>query len=376
MRTRRPFLRLFASGVVGLALVLVLVPVVTGRPVVSYPVSGSMVPTLGPFDVFFVDPWPGALHKGDIIVFDSVTRAQPAVHRIVGGDESGWITQGDANPNADQMAGEPAVTRDRVLGRVVTWPSGEPVKVPGLGVTATEVKVEATRLHDRLGGDGSLTPVLLAAGGALLVLSAMARPRRRAPPSRPLPRGFLRGMRRAFPRGVLGRHVALALLLLLAGAGAWSAHQARTDVALSMVVVQDPGAADPYRSAPPGGALDRQLQVGSLGILPTTVIVEPGSPRVAVPDPAGGVAAWSTTAMTAKEIAGPSTGYQEDSVHVWRYPALLPRDIIVALHRAAPGSPDLVLAGLCALAGALWFRALGVADRPVGRWLGIREEWI
>src|SRR5581483_5082241 len=128
MRTRRPFLRLFASGVVGLALVLVLVPVVTGRPVVSYPVSGSMVPTLGPFDVFFVDPWPGALHKGDIIVFDSVTRAQPAVHRIVGGDESGWITQGDANPNADQMAGEPAVTRDRVLGRVVTWPSGEPVR--------------------------------------------------------------------------------------------------------------------------------------------------------------------------------------------------------------------------------------------------------
>lgn len=373
MRSRRPFLRLAGWAAAILLVALVAVPVTTGRPVLSYPVSASMVPTLGPFDVFFVDPWPGALHVGDIVVFDSVARGAPAVHRIVGGDPSGWITQGDANPNVDQLGGEPPVTPERILGRVVTYPSGVPVRIPGLGASVTEAKVQATRLHDLVGAQGDALPVALVGAGLLLALLV---PRGKRRPRPAMDRAFARPLRRAFPRGILGRHLGFALLALLALASIWSAHQARADVPTSLVVVQDPSAADPYRAAPPGGSLPRTLQVGSLGLLPTLAVLEPGTPGIAVPERVTHVASWSTARVEVREVAGPDVGHQQDAVQVWRYPDVLPTRVTLALHDAAPGSPDVALGALCALGGYAWYRVLAIGPRPVARWLGLREGWL
>src|ERR1051325_12185539 len=127
-------------ALVALLATLALVPLLTGRPLASSPVSRSMEPTIGPFDVFLVDPFPGHLRVGDVILFRSETQGGPAVHRIVGGDETGWLTRGDANANVDQLAGEPVVTRERVLGRVVTGPHGAPILLPQGGVPVAEAQ--------------------------------------------------------------------------------------------------------------------------------------------------------------------------------------------------------------------------------------------
>src|SRR5438067_2893252 len=120
MTTRRRTLR--RAGIILLAIVfaLALVPILTGRPLMSYPISRSMEPTIGPFDVYLVDPVPGRIGVGDIILFESQTQGGPAVHRVVGGSDGAWITKGDANENVDQVGAEPPVTRGQILGRVVT----------------------------------------------------------------------------------------------------------------------------------------------------------------------------------------------------------------------------------------------------------------
>jgi hypothetical protein len=214
------------------------------------------------------------------------------------------------------------------------------------------------------------------AGGAVLIVAFAARPRRAVAPEPPLSRSLARRLRRAFPRGILGRHVAGALLVFLLAAGAWSAHEARTDVVTSLVVVRDPSAADGERAAAPGQALPRTLQIGSLGLLPTVAILEPASDGIRIGAPTASIAPWSVAQIEVHQVGGPTVGLQDDHVSVWRYPAVLPDAATVWLHHAAPGSPDLALAGLCALAGYAWFRLLGVANRPVARWLGIREGWL
>lgn len=355
-----------AAGVAALA----------GRPVVSYPVSSSMEPTLGPFDLYLVDPWPRSIEAGDIVVFDSALRGGPAVHRVVDGDARvGWTTKGDANADVDQAVGEPYLTRDRVLGKVVTWPSGAPVRLPHAGIAVAEARAALVRAEVAVGGPQAFAvAALLLAAVALAAAALVARP---APP-RPAPRSRAldRLLRRALPRGILGRHLGLALLVLLLASAAWSARASRTELPVTLVVVQDPTAADGARAAAPGDAVPRDVRVGSLGLLPTLVLIESGSPGVRADAAPTSVAPWRTVVLTARQVAGDEVGLQGDVVVVQRYPDVLPTEWTLALHRAMPGSPHFALAGLFALAGWAWLRMLGLADVPIGAWLGLREGWL
>lgn len=350
-----------------------LLPAFTGRPVVSYASSGSMEPTIGVLDVFFVNPFPDEIAIGDIIVYQSVTQGGPAVHRVVGGDEAGWITQGDANNAPDQNGGEPLVSSERILGKVVTR-HGTPILLDDLSVPYLEASAQLTRAKLAVGGTRQLVALtFLALAVASGILGMASRPRHL--PSSRMPRRARDALRRIFPRGILGRHVGLALLLLLLLTTAWGTAHARADVLLQMVVVQDATSADGVRAAARGGWLDHEIEVGSLGFLPTIVIVDPGSERVEVIEGVARAMPGTAAVLKVREHAADRSGLQEDVAQAWRYPAILPVGTILALHRIAPGAPYIAASAIVALVGACWFGALGVSRLPVGRLLGIREDW-
>lgn len=372
-----------ARRILGLALVAslvavsltLLVPALTGRPVVSYAESSSMEPTIGLFDVFLVDPFARSLDVGDIIVYESLSRGGPAVHRIVGGDaRAGWITQGDANPLVDQAGAEPVVTRDRVLGRVITGPDGAPLLLPDAGLAVVATKIRIAKLADSVGGTRQLVALsllLVAAASAIPGLLGKPVPR---PPLR-LPPTLQRRLRRALPRGVLGRHLALALLLVLVASAAWAAAHARVELPLNLVVVEEPSAADGIRAAAPGQSIVRDVQVGSLGLLPAVVVLDSESARLVPLDDHARAPSRALVTLRVEQTAGDASGLQEDVLHLWRYPALMPTKAILFLHGIAPGLPYAALAAAAGLVGALWFRALGVGPLPVGRMIGLREDW-
>ena len=109
-------LRLMVNGVgtfatmVTLALaVLAFAPVLTGRsPVVVG--SGSMAPALRTGDVVVVQDPPEELTEGTVISFRSGPTS--VIHRIVGTNEVGYVTKGDANRVDDSWV----VGRDEVTG--------------------------------------------------------------------------------------------------------------------------------------------------------------------------------------------------------------------------------------------------------------------
>jgi signal peptidase len=74
--------------------------------------SGSMEPTVSPGDVVIVDA-SASVGVGDVITFDD-GNAIPTTHRVVDVVDGQYVTQGDANENADAQPVPP----DAVLGRV------------------------------------------------------------------------------------------------------------------------------------------------------------------------------------------------------------------------------------------------------------------
>lgn len=107
------------------------------------PTSGSMEPTVPQHSVVIVTDTAPAVD--DIALYDSPTRPQPVLHRIVDvqpaqsavSDSSSrsqqFVTKGDANSQPDQASGSPAVTPSQIRGTVVTIGS-VPLVIPYLGI--------------------------------------------------------------------------------------------------------------------------------------------------------------------------------------------------------------------------------------------------
>ena len=102
----------------------------------SYVNSGSMSPALSTGDGFVAVPAPVAddPEPGDVVVYRSETieAGELVTHRVVGETDDGYVTRGDANPVTDQQAGEPPVTRDRIVAQALSV-DGDVVALPGLG---------------------------------------------------------------------------------------------------------------------------------------------------------------------------------------------------------------------------------------------------
>jgi len=325
-----------------------------------------MVPVLGVGDLFLVDPT-AQPRAGDIVIYEPVTLgASLIVHRVVGGDAAGFLTQGDANPATDQQAGEPPVPLERIRGRVVTLPGIGVAKVPGAGVAIIELQAQLRQLERSTGGGILQTLALAALGvGALLLLLPATHPSLRfARPRSPRQARAEAALHIALPRGPTTRHVAfaaMASLLVSVVAGSLGAHE---DVDMSLVVTDAPPPGQ-ARSAAPGQGLDRGLEVQALAFLPTTAVLEALSPAVHLTTPNGEVPPAGTTTLHVEEVAGAAPGLQRDQVRVWRYVTWLPPGLLLGLHAVMPGLPNLLLGFALVLAFAVWHHSLGAGDLPL-----------
>jgi len=161
----RTVFRLFAV----LLVVFVLSSTVGQIAPISYVNSGSMTPTLETGDGFLAVPSAvaDAPERGDVIVYRStaIEAGGLVTHRIVDRTDEGFVTQGDANPITDQQAGEPPVSRDRIVAQVVTV-EGHVLVLPNVGTLSMWV-----RGHVRASGLGmpaASLELLVLAGSAVL----------------------------------------------------------------------------------------------------------------------------------------------------------------------------------------------------------------
>lgn len=100
------------------------------------PVSGSMEPTAPEHSLIVIVS--GEPKVGDIALYETPTREEPVLHRIVGETAAGegFITQGDTNGYTDQEAGDPPLTTNELYGVVPTI-GGYPVIIPYVGGAIT-----------------------------------------------------------------------------------------------------------------------------------------------------------------------------------------------------------------------------------------------
>lgn len=163
-RPGRTLTRLLAVVTVGFLVVGLIGPITP----LSYVNSGSMSPTLSTGDGFVAVPGPVAdePEPGDVVVYrsEAIEPGALVTHRVVGETEDGYVTKGDANPVTDQQAGEPPVTRDRVVATALTV-DGRVVVIPGLGSPSMAFRsaLEGLNVPTR-----PLEAVALGGGAALL----------------------------------------------------------------------------------------------------------------------------------------------------------------------------------------------------------------
>jgi signal peptidase len=124
------------NGIWYLLIILIVISIsigaITEKPtLISYATSDSMEPTIGVHDYFLIIPKNlTQFAVNDIVVFQSTEKGY-LVHRIVGENDHGFITQGDNSPFSDQQTGEPFVRKSQIIGRVLTY-KGNPIIIPGL----------------------------------------------------------------------------------------------------------------------------------------------------------------------------------------------------------------------------------------------------
>jgi signal peptidase len=307
-----------AGLVVGLVFALALVAPAAAPVSVSYVTSESMTPTIGTNDGYLLVPADG-VEEGDVISFYSAERDSQVTHRAVSVTDDGIVTKGDANPSTDQAAGYPLVQPADVDGAVLTVGS-EPLVIPHLGTGLTFVR--------------TYWYLIVALLGAYLVASINGESRTRGRDT------VIRSRDIVVPVGIVA--VLLAVSLISVGA----VHETQV-----FSVTESPS--EDARTLTVGEPQTESFTL-SVGESPLThVITDTDGMRVVdrkpVRRPGGqqsqrGLAAslpdWATSSetqnVTATIPAQSAAGRHATSVHVYTYPAALPRGITEALHGVHP----------------------------------------
>lgn len=265
---------------------------------VSYVYSDSMEPTLDVNDGYVVVDAP--VEVGDVAVYRSEDRDEYVTHRIVDRTDEGFVTKGDNNQATDQATGHPYVQRDDVVGRVLTL-GGKPLTIPKLGVFLAAL------------GENRLPA---AAVGALLVVASLLsdsgdggdRPER----------SVLRLSDVTHPLLVVGLLAAVGVLLTTA-----VTHDI-TYVAIEgggpgadTLAVGEPATEEVLLSLPQQSFIYRMVDTQGMQIAEH----ERNESAIA-----------ATLRVPPQKTPGP----HEASLTVYRYPAVLPRDIVRTLHSTSP----------------------------------------
>ncbi len=325
-----------------LALLIVNVGAITqGAPRFIYVFSESMEPTIHVNDGFLV--WPSFNYDiDDIVVYRPVKlEAALVTHRIVGVASDGFITQGDNSPVTDQTSGEPALTGNRILGRVFTI-NGKPFIIHGLGDVYES-------MQEKLGTGVRYVAIGLITLGVMLALWEAWSPQRKKRSRR---RWRLRDIYRLVAIVAIG-FVVLGVLL-----------GTRVNQIKYLVSV-NPGTLADHMRVDKIGYLP--VKVNNAGFLPTWHISS-AIPPLTIKEAPAMIKARSEGLVIITIPAHHETGWYQGYVRIYNYPMILPRPVIVWLHEQ---SPYLALTGIAASFALLIFIVL----RIIGSIPGI-EGWI
>lgn len=364
--------RTLGEYAVGLLLVVVvgslLVGQVLGQPVLlGFVETGSMSPTLEPGDGFIAIPIEiaGPIEEGDVVTFNAETLHGGGLttHRIVGETDSGYITQGDANPVTDQAGPEPPVQREQIVAKALQI-GGTVVVIPKLGLLVTAVNGVLSAVQRQIAvvlgtravlGSQGLAYLLFALGVLSYLISAVLASDR-GPKTRDTRRHT----------GVVDARLAIvgltAILVLL--------------LTLSMTVPSGPHTFDVVSSQSDsprpqvikaGGTENLTYVVPSNGLMPTVVFLTPGSDGITVTPTQLEIGSNDHRNATVTLYAPAETGHYQRTLIEHRYPALLPPQTIAALHTIHPWLPIVVIDMLLAIG------FIGVSTALVG-WKPIRVD--
>lgn len=330
------------QGVVLVAVVALIVGQALGQPLLlSYVTSGSMEPTIRTGDGFVALPpeLAGSIGQGDVVVYraDQVNGGRLTTHRVVGETDSGFITQGDANPFTDQDSGEPPVRESEVVA--VAWqPGGEVLTIPHLGTVVGGIKSGLRSVQTAVSqvfgtrallGLQGLAYVLFALSVGLHLLLGWFEDDRR------------RDRQRKRDTGTDPRLFALGLaLLVVAGATAAMVVPGGTQ---EYGIVSSEFESDNPTTIQQGSSGTLPYVVGNGGFVATVVVIESNNERVSVDPTTATVPGGEFINATVTITTPPETGFYQYTVTEHRYLAMLPAPLIVSLYEVHPWLPLVVV---------------------------------
>lgn len=319
-------------GVAVVVLVALLVAPAASPVQISYVTSDSMAPTIEPGAGYVLAP-AGTVEAGEIVTFYSAERGSYVTHRAIRVTADGILTKGDGNPSTDQAAGYPPVQRSDVSGQVLTVGSG-PLVVPHLG---TGLSLLRTYWY-----------AIVAILGSALVVSAARSSRQRVRSA------VLRSREVVVPAFVVAVLVAVVLVSMAAvhqtqtyqvtaegsaDAGVLSVDEERT-ASLTVRLASTPfthlvtradgmriDGTTPVAGGPNGTVAERGDELDWV----QQRLLDSSEQNVTVTIPAQG-----------------TTGVHATNLHVYPYPATVPRGVVTALHGVHP-----LLAALATVAAGI-----------------------
>nr|WP_283102355.1 signal peptidase I [Haloplanus sp. XH21] len=282
-------------GILLLAAVFVAPP---SSPVnVSYVYSDSMEPTIHTNDGYILVP-AANVQQGDIITFRMDERGGYTTHRVVGETERGYITKGDNNPTTDQASGYSYVQSAEIAGKALQY-NDDPVTIPNFGIAVKILQ--------------QYRVTLLLAIGALVALMG----RQAARTSQ-----YVRDVQ--YVRDLVFPVVLVSILLMIAFplVGA-------STVTQTYVVTH--GSTDGPVLLAPGETKTHTIVLNRSHAPLTHAVVSVDGATVERH------AQNASTTSLALRVTGPTDiGPKDVHITTHAYPALLPRDVVVALHRGHP----------------------------------------
>jgi signal peptidase len=296
-------------GIIFVIVILIFGANTNGASVLTYVYSNSMEPLIRVNDAFLV--WPiKNLKTGDIVMYRPVVlKASYITHRIIATGETGFITKGDNAPYQDQESGEPEVTIDRIIGKVVTV-NGKPLVIPGLGKLASTVQ-------SGIGAYVRVLSVIFLIAGVLLSVIGGRKSVRKLKPRRRL---RLRNVYKAIS-------ITAAVIIIL------SIYLGSRVTRVEYLVSEYPGDVGNQIEVNKEDIL--RMEVLNNGFFPEWVVMTGIAPISVLKGPEY-VLPRSRGRAVLRVSPQRETGIYQGYVQVWHYPILLPRVLILFLHAIHP----------------------------------------
>lgn len=302
-----------------------------GAPILTYVYSNSMEPLIKVNDAFLV--WPVKEPKvGDIIMYRPVVLKAPYItHRIIGVGETGFITQGDNSPYPDQVSGEPEVTIDHMVGKVLTL-QGQPIIIPGLGNIPARLKVG-------VGGYAKYLSILFL---VLAVISMLL--------------GNLSSKKKRKPRHRIRlRQIYRAVILLGMISVVITIFVGSRVSQIKYLVSEYPGTLGNQVEVNHTGEL--KMEIHNNGLIPIWPIIT-GIAPLSLKDAPDYLPPRSKEVVILEVTPQRKTGMYQGYIQIYNYPAFLPRAIVLYLHNLQPALGMVVIGITAGIWLTLFFKVI------------------